>query len=250
MIYAFYGFQLHRMCYNGSSSSTDGGSIVRFAIVALLICSPLFAHADVSLEAVCDGSGQVRVTVTARNDAMPASWKGLVVERTRIGACGETQILTADLLDLPAPGETLIHVLETAVPIAGVNYRFETRVVDDSGLEHTLPGAVYDHAALGPAPTFVGRVASLAAGHYELQGCEADCWPVCSDITAVQLGVSEVQMLVWATHNTTIAVYAAPAGPLTSGACYENVSEVKVSPSCAPTSTSAATWSSLKLSYR
>jgi len=222
---------------------------LRFVLVILLLL-PAIAAGSVSLHAVCEADGSVAITITAENDAMPPDWLGLVVTRTRIGVCDVSENLTEAPLDLPAPGDELIHRVDSSVPLPGVNYRFETRAVDANGRLYDLPGAVYDHAALGLAPSFIGRVVYEADDAYRLEGCTADCWPTCNDISASQLGVSDFQMLMWATKSTTIAIYAAPAGPLASNDCFEYVTAVKIAPPCFITPNESASWSSLKSSYR
>ncbi|MBU0742772.1 hypothetical protein KKA85_03150 [bacterium] len=128
----------------------------------------------------------------------------------------------------------LIIMLLAALPLPGS----DARAQDGDGTSR-------DDVAV-----FKGRVALLDPGHYSLVGCAAGGWFSCDDITPTELGVSDLQMIVWATRNTTILIYGKWADSPEAMSCFQGVDAVKVTSGCEELPNERLAWGAIKSCYR
>ncbi|MBC8424331.1 hypothetical protein H8E07_09430 [bacterium] len=100
-------------------------------------------------------------------------------------------------------------------------------------------------------PIFLGSVVNLGVGEYALVGCGIGMWPDCELVTAAELGVSELQMLVWSTHGTTIYIFGKWADEPDETGCFREVEAAKSTLYCGGgVANERLDWGSLKASYR
>jgi hypothetical protein len=225
---------------------------MRILIIVLLL--PLMASASeqVSLQASCNLSGQITITVDIDNTDLPEHWLGLQVVRELIGSCDKPEEVTVDLLPLPAPGESLHHELSTTADGSNLSWRYTVQAVDTDGNIHATDSGLSSRAYVswGQSTFFKGKIEHIAGSRYRLVGCDARCWPHFKDVTPGDMGVTELQMVVWATHNTTLYVVGEwNDTPLANGG-FADVSDVKITSSCGALMNELQTWSALKTSYR
>jgi len=240
------------MCYNLSSFTDVRGDIMRILIFVLLL--PLFAAASepIVLSASCDAGGGVSLLLDINNTDLPQQWVGLKIVRELVGSCDKPDTIHDDLLPLPAPGASLQHEVQTTIDGDGLAWRFTAVAVDGDGIVHATNSTATDHAFVsqGNATFFRGRVEHIADSRFRLAGCDARCWPTFEDVTAIHLGVTELQMVVWATHNTTLYVVGDWNDTSLAEGEFADVYDVKVTSSCGAIANEPLTWSALKSSYR
>jgi len=225
---------------------------MRILIFVLLLPILASASEQVSLQASCSPGGQITITVDVDNSGLPGHWAGLHVVRELIGSCDKPEDVTVNLLPLPAPGESLHHELSAMAEGSNLSWRYSVHAVDTDGNIHMTDSEAASRAYVswGDATFFKGQVEHIAGSRYRLVGCEARCWPHFKDVTPDDLGVTELQMVVWATHNTTLYVVGKWNDvPIAYGG-FADVSDVKITSSCAAVANEVQTWSALKSSYR
>lgn len=216
---------------------------MRHFIIALLLMASVPCFADVDLSATCDAGGLAKITVVASSGGMTDGFVGLALQRERVGGCEGAEPLNTEPLPLPAPGDELVHVIDSQIPSEGDAYRFEVLGVDADGGLHTLQST---HTSWGPAVAFTGRVRFLGAGRYRLVGCDDACWRPCLEVAPSDLNVTELEMLIWANNNRTITVTALPSDL----SCFTDVTDVKVTSSCTPTPAEHSSWGDIKSRFR
>jgi len=99
-------------------------------------------------------------------------------------------------------------------------------------------------------PVFKGRVVTYGASQYGLVGCGFGEWDSCDFVTPADLGVTELQMLVWATRATTILIYGKWEDDPLAITCFREVEDVKVTAGCESLAHEGMSWGSLKAAYR
>ena len=106
-------------------------------------------------------------------------------------------------------------------------------------------------AVASDLPIFLGSVGVVEIGvEYSLVGCGAG-WESCDSVTAEELGVSELQMIVWATHGTTIHIYGKWADEPGDTGCFREVEIAKATQFCGSgLPNERMDWGRLKSSYR
>ncbi len=223
-------------------------------LIIILMLLPILATASeqISLQASCNPSGQITITVDVDNTDLPGHWVGLQIIRELIGSCDKPEDVTVDLLPLPAPGESLHHELSTMAEGSNLSWRYTVQAVDADGDVHATDSELFGQAYVswGEATFFKGRVEHIAGSRYRLVGCGARCWPHFKDVTPGDMGVTELQMVVWATHNTTLYVVGEWNDVSLANGGFADVSDVKITSSCGAVVNELQTWSALKASYR
>jgi hypothetical protein len=115
----------------------------------------------------------------------------------------------------------------------------------------TAARAANDPPAHEDVPIFRGRVVTQSPGVYALAACTNGEWPSCEAVTASELGVSELQMVVWATRGSTIQVFGKWSDEPDETGCFSEVEAAKSTPAfCAGLPVERVAWGSLKSSYR
>ena len=98
-------------------------------------------------------------------------------------------------------------------------------------------------------PIFKGTVAHLYDTTYFLDACEWEGFIDCPEVTPEELGVSNLDMVMWATHGTTIYVYG--KFDEDTDACYRDIIDVKVTDPClTPISDETYSWGTIKGVYQ
>ncbi len=140
----------------------------------------------------------------------------------------------------------LFLLLLAALPLVGNNDCAQAagEVRDQPGLP------AHDDAAREDVAIFKGYVVLLDNDQYGLAGCTSGDWASCDEITPLELGVTELQMIVWATRNTTLLIYGKWDDSPLAVNCFQNVEAVKVTSSCEGLPNESLSWGSLKASYR
>ncbi len=111
--------------------------------------------------------------------------------------------------------------------------------------------SAHDDAVRQDTPIFLGSVVIVEIGvEYSLIGCGAG-WQSCDSVTAEELGVTELQMLVWATHGTTIHIFGKWADAPGATGCFREVEAAKATHFCGSgLPNERMDWGDLKSSYR